>query len=74
MSSEYNGAPFSQTFYTNGEITAVNISGSTATVSYRGKDDTIKSANFSVNDPKGFKVGETVSVQLVDEFVFISKL
>lgn len=65
------GAPFSQTFYTDGKITAVN--GGKATVEYRNKNGEIKSASFAINNPLGFEVGESVWVQTVDEFVFIHK-
>ena len=73
INNENIGAPFPKRFDTTGKITAVNSDGSIATVSYHNKDGILKTASFTVNDPQGFKVGESVSVQLADEFVFISK-
>lgn len=73
MNNENIEAPFPKRFVTTGEITAVNSDGSIATVSYHNKDGILKTASFTVNDPQGFEVGELVSVQCVDEFVFIIK-
>lgn len=73
MNNENIGAPLPKRFDTTGEITAVNSDGSIATVSYRNKDGIFKTASFTVNDPQGFEVGELVSVQCADEFVFIIK-
>lgn len=73
MNSENVGAPFPKRFDTTGKITAVNSDGSIATVSYHNKDGTLKTASFTVNARQGYVIGELVSVQLADEFVFISK-
>lgn len=73
MNSENVGAPFPKRFDTTGKITAVNSDGSIATVSYHNKGGILKTANFTVNNPQGYEIGDLVSVQLADEFVFISK-
>ncbi|MCM1061326.1 MAG: hypothetical protein NC452_13710 [Eubacterium sp.] len=75
---EYNkmkemfGAPFSKVFYTSGEITDVDINKAMATVSFCDKDGNCKTANFKTNELI-YTTGETVSVQLVGESVFIFK-
>lgn len=71
MENKNIGSPFSQTFYSDGKI--VDTDGLNATIEYHNKDGELKSANFAVNDPLGFEVGESVWVILVDEFVFIQK-
>lgn len=68
-----NGAPLSPVFYTSGEITDIDITKSMATVSYFDKNGNQKTANFKITNYLGFKIGEIVSVQLSDEFVFILK-
>ncbi len=73
MNSENVGAPFPKVFYTNGEITDVDINKAMATVSYCDKDRNRKTANFKINNELGYSIGESVSVQLADEFVFIHK-
>ena len=73
MNSENVGAPFPKRFDTTGKITAVNSDGSIATVSYHNKDGVLKTASFTVNARQGYVIGDLVSVQLADEFVFISK-
>lgn len=67
------GAPFPKRFDTIGKITAVDPNSLKATVSYSNKDGVLKTADFRVENPQGYEIGELVSVQLADEFVFISK-
>lgn len=75
--SSFVGAPFSKTFYTDGKIIAVSLDGKEAAVEYLdprdGEVKSRKSANFTRDEPRGYEVGESVWVVLVDEFVFISK-
>lgn len=73
VNSENVGAPFPKRFDTTGEIIAVDPNGLKVTVSYHNKDGIHKTATFTVNNPQGYEIGELVSVQLADEFVFISK-
>lgn len=73
MSCDNIGAPFPKRFDTSGKITAVDPNGLKATVSYINKDGVLKTADFRVESPQGYELGEVVSVQLADEFVFISK-
>ena len=74
MNGENIGAPFPKRFDTTGKITAVDLNGLKATVSYSNKDGVQKTADFRVESPQGYEIGEVVSVQLADEFVFISKM
>ena len=71
--NENFAAPLSNVFYTNGEITDVDTTRSMATVSYFDKNGNQKTANFKITNDLGYKIGEIVSMQLSDEFVFILK-
>ncbi|MCM1062003.1 MAG: hypothetical protein NC452_17180 [Eubacterium sp.] len=64
---------FPKVFCTSGKITDVDINKAMATVSYCDKDGNCKTANFKINNELSYTIGETVSVQLVGESVFVAK-